>query len=411
MNQVRQKMNDEIIPKLRNDIQLILIEENGHQFVLMTDRNGFANDEIAVSIEFYNLLIELGGKTKYSDISETLKIDELFIVEQIINNIRSLDEMGFLNSSSFVSKRDMLNADYLKLSERPYICAGNSYPEKPDELKLFLNELFSSVDKNKYLSDSKAIIVPHIDLKLRTECHHLYASAYHSAAETDFDLLVILGTAHFADSDYFMLTKKNYQTPLGIIETDVEFIDLWNKNIGDSLTIDEFAHKPEHSVEFQILLSQYFFAYKKFKVLPILVGSFHEFVESKEFPESSERFQNLINSLKQTIEKSGRKPLFAASVDLAHIGKKFGDDFDAESHLDLLKIEDKKLIDSIVKIDKKEFFNKIINDCNKYRICGTSPIYALLSLNEFETSKFLNYNFWSEKETKSAVSFCSVSLR
>lgn len=403
-------MNDELIPLLRNDIHLLLLVDDGHQYVLMTDKLGYASEEIAISVEFYNLMVDIGGKTKYSELSKTLQIDELFIIDQVISNIRNLDEMGFLFSSSFIRKRDIINQKYLELKERPYICSGSSYPEEKEALKQFLNNLFASADIEKYSSDSNAIIVPHIDLKLNEVCPPVYAAGYHSARNTDFDLLVILGTAHYVSSNIFMLTKKNYSTPLGICETDFELIEQWLKNCAIPLDFNEFAHKPEHSIEYQILLSQHYFAGRDYKVLPILVGSFGQFVENGKMPDSSEEFNIMIESLRKSISDLGRKPLFIASVDFAHIGRKFGDDYDAAPTLPNLKLEDRKLIDSIVNIDKKSFFEKIITDCDKYKICGTAPIFSLLSLVDFQRGDFLQYAQWNETETNSAVSFTSIAL-
>ncbi|MBX3044724.1 MAG: AmmeMemoRadiSam system protein B [Candidatus Kapabacteria bacterium] len=404
------EMPEELIPTLRNNLQLLLMEEDGQRFVLMNDNHGYAEDEIAVSIEFYNLLISLGGKTKYSDLGEKLKINDLMILNQILQNIKDLDEMGFLNSSSFKIKKSQIDQGYFELVDRPYVCAQNSYPEDVGELNNFLAQIFNSTNSESSKSNSSAIIVPHIDLKLSDICSKIYSSGYHSARETDFDLLVVLGTAHYDSSDLLMPTKKNYKTPLGTAKTDTDILELWESHLGDKLPYNDLAHKPEHSIEYQILLSQYYFINRNFTVLPILVGSFGEFVYYNSVPESSEDFRKLISSLKLAIEESGRKALFIASVDFAHIGRKFGDDYDAEPILDSLKNEDKILIDALTNLDKHRFFRKISEDNDKYRICGTSPIYSLMSLKDFKRCEFLDYAQWNETQTKSAVSFASLAL-
>lgn len=403
-------MPDEIIPILRNDLQLLLIEDNGHNYVFMTDRYAYAKQQIAVTYEFYNFFISLEGKVRYSELPEWLGTSDILVIENIISNIQYLDEMGFLYSSSFLEKKESSDNDYLLLKERPYICSRNSYPENPGDLKIFLDKLFSKTDEVTYSSNADGLIVPHIDLKLAKESHEVYSAAYHSAKQTDFDVIVIFGTSHYSLSDFMMLTGKNYSTPLGIAETDRDLIDLWQKESGGTLHFDEFAHRPEHSIEYQILLSQYYFRDKKFTVLPVLVGSFYEFITTGKLPETSDRFNLLINSLKIALKKSGKKPLFIASVDFSHIGRKFEDDFDAAQLLSQVKIEDKKLIDSITSIDKKAFLGKIIEDCDKYRICGSSPIYTMMSVSDFNKADFLKYNQWNELETKSAVTFASLAM-
>ncbi len=403
-------MIDEIIPPIRNDIQLALIEQEGHNYVVMSDRLAYTENEIAISLEFYDLLLSVSGKVKYSELASVLQIDNDLMTEQVISNIKNLDEFGFLYSSAFKNIREEANKEYLSLKNRPYICAESSYPEDVDSLNNFLTELFLSVNSEDYKSNSSAIIVPHIDLRLIKESHQVYASAYHTAKNTDFDLIVILGTAHYDSSSLFMLTEKNYSTPLGIAETDIELVEMLKSNSNGSAVVNEFAHRPEHSIEYQILLSQYYFKGKNFKVLPILVGSFHEFIENNELPDSSDNFANFMDSLRKSIHDLGRKPFFIASVDMAHVGRKFGDDFDAEPMLTNLETADRRLIDSIQNLDRKSFFNIIINDSDKYKICGTSPIYSLLSLQDFTSADFLQYNQWNEFEAKSAVSFASFAL-
>jgi AmmeMemoRadiSam system protein B len=403
-------LSNELIPQLRYDLQCSSYEEDGREYVVLSDKFGYANSDIVISIEFYEILISLSISTRYCDLPEIMGIDNEPILNIIIENIKFLDESGLLESESFRLKRAQIAHEYLSLTERPYICSESSYPENEDELNLFLENLFLSSDINTYRSAAKALVIPHIDLRLSYESHSVYSAAYHSAFDTDFDVLIILGTAHYYSSDIFMLTHKNYSTPLGNSQTDFELLKLWNEESGGILHYNEFAHKPEHSIEYQILLSQYYFKNKNYTVLPILVGSFHDFVLKKQLPETDERFTILINSLKSAIKKSGKKPLFISSVDFAHIGRKFDDDFDASPLLNQLKFEDKELIDSVVAVDKNRFFKKIIDDCDKFKICGTAPIYSMLCLDSFEKGHFLKYSQWNEIEAKSAVSFASIAM-
>ena len=181
------------------------------------------------------------------------------------------------------------------------------------------------------------------------------------------------------------------------------------KYLGDELTIDDFAHKPEHSIELQAVLLKYYFGDRDFNILPILTGSLHEFIMNGNNPESNPRYNNFLDALKRAISDLGRKAVIISSVDFAHIGRKFGDDYDASPKLQDLKIEDKVLIDALNKTDKSAFLNKIKQDKDKYKICGTAPIYAMLHAFEPGNAKFLNYGQWEESDTNSAVSFASLA--
>lgn len=400
-------MND-FIPPFRGDLLVIPYNEDNNEYVLITDRMEYADSEVILTAELYLLLNSFGGNIRYSELGSYLGLEDKILIEKLIQNIKSLDDAGFLESATFSKIKANVDSEYIKLKNRPYICAPDSYPVEISKLNNFLDRLFNS-DEKKY-SNAKGIIVPHIDLRSENESHKIYASAYNSLKESDFETIFIIGTAHYKSTDYFMFSNKNYSTPLGAQETDFKFLDLWNKESGNKLHFNEFAHKPEHSIEYHVLLSQYFFNDKKFKIVPILAGSFYDHIISGTFPENDSDFSNLINSFKRAYEQYNKKSIFIASVDFSHIGRKFGDDYDAETKLTEIYNEDKKLIDHIINLDKTSFLKKIILDCDKYKICGTSPIYSTLCLHDFKKAEFLGYNQVNDINTKSAVSFASISL-
>jgi AmmeMemoRadiSam system protein B len=403
-------LSDNLIPRLRHDLNFVEIEQNGSNYIFISDRWGYSEYELAITPEFYSLLKFLGDNTRYDELNEVLGLDDSESVNSIIENLQTLDDMYLMDSQKFRDFRERKDKEYLELKVRPYACAGLSYPEDRKELLQFLDELTTKGSKTELKKDIKGFIAPHLDLSLEDVTHSMYSSVFQSVADTDFDLLVILGTAHYDSSDLFMLSTQNYSTPLGEIETDTDFINLWQKYCPHELDFNELAHRPEHSIEYHVLLSQYFFQNKKFKILPILAGSFYEYIYKGSYPELDQRFTDYINSFKEALKYSGKKVIFAASADFAHIGRKFGDDFDAEDKLSILKEEDEKLISSIVKADKQEFFNKIINDKDKFKICGTTPIYSLFSLEDFDEGHFIEYNQWNDIASRSAVSIASFIL-
>ncbi len=402
--------SDSIIPKFRKDLRLTVYKEDNTEFLILQDNLNLGSEPVLITSDFYHFIENLRFDATVSDLKSILSSFDNETINLIIENIEFLDNNFLLDNQNYLQRRDFIQSEYLSNPIRPYIFAGNSYPKDIKKLNSFLDDLFSSSTEPLSTSKASAIIVPHIDLSLKDFSHPVYCSGYKSVAETDFDLIVIFGTAHNESSDYFMLSRKDYSTPLGVVETNNEFINLWQDKLGYDIHINEFAHKNEHSIEFQVLLSQYFFKNKNFKILPILVGSFYNNIVNKSLPESDIHFYNLVQSFKVAISESGLKPLYIASVDFAHVGKKFGDDFDALNIIDELKVHDMELIDYILNNDKVSFIKKISDDCDKFKICGTSPIYSLLSVGDFTNTQLLKYNQWYEPETQSAVSFASVSL-
>ncbi len=401
-----------LMPKLRNDLQLSLIEQDGLNFVVLKDPIGIASQPIALNYNFFLLLNMLNSglsidefKSIITDIKDLAK-DWDFIIEQINN----LDNLFYLESVDFLLKKYNLEQEYLALPNRPMACVGNSYPYNKNEFISFSENLFNYTNKPIPNKKAKAIIVPHIDFSLGELSQSVYANAYQYIKDSDSDLFVIFGTSHYAFSDYFMLTKKNFETPMGIVETDSELIEIMEKELENSFIIDDLAHKPEHSIEFQVVLLKYLFPDKNFKILPILVGSFYEFIEQRKSPNQQSKINNFIQNFENIINKSGRKATYIASVDFSHIGRKFDDDFDADTMLDSVAIEDDLLIESIKNRNADAFFEKISSDKDKWKVCGSSPIYTMLKSIHFSDVNFIDYKQWNEKATESAVTFAGFAL-
>ncbi len=404
-------MFDGNIPKLRKDIDVQVIEDGEDRGILLYDKRQFAEVPLLLKPEFF-LILSIIEEGITEDELRKLFIKEAGISEitPILETLKVLDDNLFLESDRYFQKLREDNEAYNLLPSRPLITSGRSYPEDPEEFQKFMGDLFSTKKTSGIYRNAGAIIVPHIELSLKEYCHHIYSIGYDAIAETKFDTIVILGTSHFAFSDYFMLTKKPYNTPLGIIENDEEVLDYLEKNFPNTFTFDDQAHRFEHSIEYQAVLSKYYFRNNNFKIIPILVGPFQQFVQDKKQPISDERINKFIRGLKEALQKANRHPIFIASVDLSHIGMKFGDEFDAKDKLEQCKFEDYKLLNSISNIDKEEFFNEIIATQDAWKVCGISPIYTLLSLIDAKSGAYLDYNQWYEEATKSSVSFASMAF-
>mgnify|MGYP005818783491 CR=1 FL=1 len=404
-------MFDGKIPKLRKDIDLQIIGDGEDRSILLYDKRGFAKEPLMITYDFLMFLSILEAGITEKELQEMLfqETGESDI-SLILESIKILDDDLMLESDNYFQKVQEDAAEYAMLSERPLITNGKSFPDEPNEFAKFMDDLFKSKHSNNLRKDADAIIVPHIDLSLNGISHPIYAAGYDSIAEKDFDTIVILGTSHFAFSDYFMLTKKPYITPNGIIENDDAVINYLEKNYGDTFTFDDQAHRFEHSIEYQAVLSKYFFKNKNFKIIPILVGSFHQFISEGHQPNTDERINKFLAGLKEALSKANRHPIFIASVDFSHIGMKFGDEFDAKDLLQECKDEDFKLIQSIENTNKKAFFDSIIETEDNWKVCGVAPIYSLLTLMDSAMGYFLDYNQWYEEPTKSSVSFASLAF-
>lgn len=404
---------NKILPPLRNDLSFRDYDENGEKFIVLYDSKGYAGQPVALPVailSLFNLIDGLKTAGEFSvQVKELIGSDADYVLEHFLNLVEFLDFHGYLDSENYAAIKNDIDT-YLASGIRNPVCADNSYPSEPGELAEYLDELFSAAEPAGFPGNATSIVVPHIDFRIGPDAHKCYAAGFHAIRNTPSELYVILGTSHQGNSDYFMLTKKDFETPLGVVETDRDVIEMLSSKLTTGITIDEMAHRHEHSIEFQVVLLQHYFNNRDFKILPVLVGSFHNFINNGSMPDSDNRLTEFLSKLNDTITEKNIKAVFIASADMAHIGRKFHDDFDAESQFGRLRAEDKTLLGYLRSCEPDKFFNSISAINDKNRICGLSPVYCLLKLRNPASGEVLGYNIWNEAETKSAVSFSSIAF-
>jgi len=130
---------------------------------------------------------------------------------------------------------------------------------------------------------------------------------------------------------------------------------------------------------------------------------------SQTLPEETLAVGNFLRTLRRLANDDGRQICFIAGVDLAHVGKQFGDEEPVtEDFLKWVEAEDRQLVDRLARLDAAGFFNEIAKDEDKRKICGFSPLYSLIHLVDGVHGKQLHYGQAFTPETGSAVTFTSV---
>jgi AmmeMemoRadiSam system protein B len=200
-------------------------------------------------------------------------------------------------------------------------------------------------------------------------------------AVLEADLVIILGTDHNGGRGTFTLSRVPYATPFGVLPTDLKLIDKVAEAIGPKEAYkEEIHHRNEHSVELSAVWLHYLYHRAQVTpppMAPILVGSFHHFVTNGGHPERDELLMTAVDTLKR--ETAGRNVLVVASVDMAHVGPAFNDEFVMdESRRDWLWAQDEGLMTAVLKGDAAGFYDQIAAVKDRNRICGFSPIYLML---------------------------------
>ncbi|GMV83558.1 MAG: MEMO1 family protein [Planctomycetota bacterium] len=393
--------------------------------VVLQDSEHLAPQPAVLSPAAYALVQLFDGRRSATEIAELFEqmYGQEVPVEQVHALKRELDQALFLNSPHFEKTIKAQLVGYLKAKVRPEAHAGQAYPEEPPELRKTVEGFFTLPGAPGVLPPAqpaashslRALMLPHIDLRVGGAA---YAHGYKELLEkSQADLFVILGVAHQALAEgTFYVSRKHFCTPFGEVKTERGLAGRLQKKAGLEEAMAEFAHKSEHSIEFQTTLLQTLLherAGRDFEIVPILCGSVEPFVEAEKNPCGDDRFKRFVETLGEELAHCKRRWCVIASVDLSHVGPKFGHSTSMdEKLLKPVARADRKMLGYLERLDASGFFQEILRTQNSRNVDAVMAMLALLTLGEgqLKQGKLLHYAQNFEAATKSAVTYASMSF-
>ena len=307
--------------------------------------------------------------------------------------IQKLDEALLLDSDHFRRHSASVHAAFRDNPVREARLPGLSYPEDPVELAAFLDGCYEpphgpGLPHGRTGALPKLIVTPHIDYSRGGPA---YAWAFRPLAQTPVEalpeLVVIFGTDHAAAKQPFSLTRKHYVTPLGQLTTDVALVDALVQRVDDSvgaraardLFSDEHHHRTEHSIELAAVWLKHTLgdAAARVQVLPILCGALEPMLEAGKDPSTEPVVAVLLSALEALTQ--GRRVLFVAAADLAHVGPRFGDEQPLSTEdRESLERRDQETLRVLETGSASAWLNELWRDHNQRRVCGLAPVYHAL---------------------------------
>ena len=236
------------------------------------------------------LLLFFDGTRTVEEIHQAfcLLIGQELPMEIVQDAIAQLDEAMLLDNVRSQKAHHELKELFRQQPFRPPALVDLSYPSSPQALADMLNDYGKDDDLSDWNSwHGRAIISPHIDY-LRGG--PVYSKVWQRAktAVLDADLVIIFGTDHNGGEGTFTLTRLPYATPYGILPTDVNIIDKVVEAIGSEAAFaEELHHRHEHSIELTAVWLHHIYneaGVEPKPMLPILIGSFHHFVQQGTHP-------------------------------------------------------------------------------------------------------------------------------
>ncbi len=244
-----------------------------------------------------------------------------------------------------------------KVVQRSLLADRGWYSDDAEALREQIESFFQEAQV-KPINNVIALILPHAGYQWSGQT----AVCGLKATNKKYKRIIIIGPSHSVPMEEILSVPRatHYQTPLGQIPLDVEFI---NEILKYSLFQNvPQAHKYEHSVQIELPLLQY--SQKDFELVPIVAGSC-----------SLQTIAKAGNILRSLVDA---ETLVIASSDFVHFGPNFGYIPFRENIPEQIKKLDMGAYEHIAGLDAKGFLEYKYN--TGATICGYIPIAVLLSM-------------------------------
>lgn len=408
-------------PALR-PLEIVPVVHEGRRLLLVRDPLGVLEGLAALPPDGLTLLVlqMADGQTHVDEIARVARERTGFIVttDKIRHLVAELDRAGLLMSEGFLRLWEQRREKFRELPSRPSVVFNS------DDRLLLIKELGNEMRRHTTALNGppprldlpatglRGILSPHIDYFRGgpTYAWAYKAIAEHSRART----FIILGTLHQPSTHPFIATAKPFETPFGTVEVNTEMLGELEKEFGGELWRDEYLHGVEHTVELQVVYLKHVLKDRPFRIVPILVGSFDEFllVDPPCQPTEDEEVAAFVRALRTVLERHGEDVVLIGGVDFSHCGPEFGDDRANTPEVEAeIRQQDKAMLKSIESVDAAGFFDSFRPTLNARRVCSIGAITCVLSALEGQcTGKVLAYEQANSEDRTCLVSFASVAF-
>ncbi len=339
---------------------------SSHLLLLMSLMDG-SRDENEIKAEFFRRTGSILSSEDYSEVLRLLDENLLLLNGRFQKALQDLRDR-------------MLSSKVLK----PYH-AGEAYPKDPKELRKFLDSSLESSQKEHPLG----ILVPHMDMRVALST---YGKVYGRIGRRP-DTVLILGVSHYLHETPFSVCPLDLETPLGVLEVDLEVVERLRKNFEHDIFQDILSYRMEHSIEFQAVFVKHLFP--EARAVPAIVSYGNE----GSLRETALRLARAIED---------RNLLVISSVDMSHVGRKFGDPFSYDP-----SFRDKEYIKLLERLDSSSAFRLLESDSNRTRIDGQFTNYVFTELLKelgARKGREVDYQIYHEEPTDSKVSYAGMTF-
>jgi AmmeMemoRadiSam system protein B len=299
-------------------------------------------------------------------------------VDAIVRIASQLEDALYCHGPRFQQALTRAHREFADADVRPASHAGGAYAAAPRELRAYLDERCLAAAKRKEKGRMLGLIAPHIDpWRGALGYGHAYG-ALRTALPDEADTFVLFGTSHAPMREPFALCRKAFHTPLGPVPADLDAIDKLASAAAFDPYADQFNHKREHSLEFQVVFLKHLLGERDARIVPVLAG-LGEHQSRGTDPRRDPSVVRFLDAVKDLVHARRGRVVVIAGADLAHVGPRFGDarGYD-EGQRRSLETADRASLERAASLETSAFWEDVAKDLDTRRVCGLAPIYSLL---------------------------------
>jgi len=235
--------------------------------------------------------------------------------------------------------RNERHRQFVEAPKRLAAHAGSAYPDQAEPLRAMLDGYFEPSAAESPQDGLIGIAAPHISPEGGRQA---YRAAYRGLGPQHKDrVFAILGTSHLGPPNRFGLTRKPFVTPLGEARTELPLVDHLATRAGLAVEMEDYCHSTEHSIEFQVVFLQHLYG-PDIRILPILCGSYARGLQPGARPEDDEPVKVFLAELREMAATERERLFWILGVDLAHMGRRYGDPFAAVAGQGAIAVEHRR---------------------------------------------------------------------
>ena len=401
-----------MLPKIRAEIEAVPWQRNGQQAYLCYDRSEVSSARLLLSPTAAAIVSYFDGAHSLLEILDACEkeLPTRPAVAEVEEILASLEKAAFLDTPRFQDYYAQLRRDFIAEPVRETTSAGSAYSADPATLTASLNEFMRSApppeDEDRVTNARRAaprgVIVPHMDY---SRAGSVYGQVYRELANcTRPAAAVVIGTAHYPLKNRYAVCPKDFALPDGIMrcnqELTAELLRL-TADCGD-FTEDILAHRNEHSVELQLVWLRHVWG-EDLPVIPVLAGAIDDLLAAPERAAEEPQLRGFAAALRELTRRE--RLTIVASADLAHIGRRFGDDGEIDTALQAAtENADREYLQAVKLGDAPKALGVLTAHGDAFRLCGTGCIYALNAALPGVRGRLVGYHQAITPELEQAVS-------